>query len=68
MKEHDDDFGFDEDCEQQWRSYLSHFRQHVYPMFQEFGVSFDSALQCWFVNRLHNALTDDNAGNKPWET
>jgi hypothetical protein len=68
MSEQDEDFGFGEDCEQQWRSYLHHFQRHVYPMFEDFGVSFDAALTCWFVNRLRNALPDDNAGNKPWES
>lgn len=61
------DFGFDEQAEQDWRDYLNHFKRHVYPMFQEFGVSFDSALTCWFVNRLRNAILDNNAGDEPWK-
>lgn len=68
MTVEDEDFGFDEECEQEWRSYLRHFRTHVFPMFQEEGVSFDAALTCWFVNRLRNALPDEDAGNKPWES
>jgi hypothetical protein len=65
--ERDDDFGFDEDAEREWRGYLSHFRDNVYPMFRDFGVSFDAALTCWFVNRLRNAIPDDDAGNDPWK-
>ena len=65
--EKDDDFGFNEDMEQQWITYLRHFRDHVYPMFERFDVSFDAALTCWFVNRLRNAIPDDDAGNDPWK-
>lgn len=63
----DPDFGFSEDCEQQWRAYLAHFHEHVWPMFREFGYSADTALTTWFVNRLRNAMPDDDAGNEPWQ-
>lgn len=62
-----DDFGFNEQDEQAWRDYLSHFKAHVFPMFQEMGVGLDAALTCWFVNRLRNAIPDDDAGNEPWQ-
>jgi hypothetical protein len=35
-------------------------------MFREMGYSQDTALTTWFVNRLRNALPDDDAGNEPW--
>lgn len=63
----DTDFGFTEECEQAWRAYLAHFWEHVYPMFEERGFSRDAALVTWFVNRLRNALPDDDAGNEPWK-
>ena len=65
-QDRDPEFGFDEKCEQSWRAYLAHFMEHVYPMFEEFGFSRDAALTTWFVNRLRNALPDDDAGNEPW--
>ena len=65
MPDDDEGFGFEEATEQAWRSYLAHFREQVYPMFQEYGVSFDAALTCWFVNRLRNAIPDTDAGNDP---
>jgi hypothetical protein len=69
MANRDDTFNFDEECEREWRVYLAHFRKDVYPMFAEFGVSFDAVLTCWFVNRLRNAIPnlDNDAGNEPWQ-
>ena len=65
-QQRDPDFGFDEECEAAWRAYLAHFWAHVYPMFEEYGFSRYEALTTWFVNRLRNALPDDDAGNEPW--
>lgn len=62
----DPDFGFDEACETAWVTYLAHFDEHVWPLFRERGFSRDTALTTWFINRLRNAIPDDDAGNEPW--
>lgn len=62
----EEDFGFDEKTELAWRFYLKHFSENVFPIFAEHNVSFDAALTCWFVNRLRNAIPDDDVGNEPW--
>lgn len=62
---YDPDFGFNEECEQAWRGYLNHFYTYIYPMFAEHGISKDTALSCWFINRLRNAIPDDNISNGP---
>lgn len=52
-----------------WRQYLNAWERDVYrPLFKARGISRDAALTCWFVNRLRNALPDDNAGNDPSES
>lgn len=61
-----DEWEFPEDCERSWRGYLKHFREEIFPMFQENGVSFDTALVVWFTNRLRNAIPDHDASNDPW--
>lgn len=63
----DPEFGFTEECEQAWRTYLAHFEEHVWPMFAEMGFSRDTALTTWFVNRLRNTMDDDDVGNEPWK-
>lgn len=56
----------------EWVDYLDKWEWQVYiPLFQKRGISRDAALTCWFVNRLRNALPDDNAGNdidEPWKS
>lgn len=64
---YDPEMDWTEETEGEWRTYLRHFKDNIYPMFQQFNVSFDAALTVWFVNRLRNAIPDDNAGNNPWE-
>lgn len=50
-----------------WNKYLNTWERDVYgPLFAKRGISRDAALTCWFVNRLRNALPDDDAGNEPW--
>ncbi len=50
-----------------WKTYLDRWERDVYaPLFASRGISRDAALTCWFVNRLRNAIPDDDAGNEPW--
>ncbi len=50
-----------------WNKYLDDWERDVYaPLFAPRGISRDAALTCWFVNRLRNAMPDDDAGNEPW--
>jgi hypothetical protein len=54
----------------EWFNYLNQWEEEVYaPLFKPRGISRDAALTCWFVNRLRNAIPDDDAGNdvnEPW--
>lgn len=59
------------ETQQEWNQYLDQWECEVYlPFFAPRGISRDDALTCWFVNRLRNALPDDDAGNdigdEPW--
>ena len=57
----------DTEAVEAWRQYLSDWEEQVYiPLFLPLGVGKDAALTTWFVNRLRNAIPDDNAGNDPW--
>lgn len=48
---------FDEEVERSWRDYLREFRENVWPVMQEFGfTSFETAFQCWLLNRLSNDI------------
>ena len=67
MEKFDPEFGFSEEVEVSWRTYLRHFFTHVYPMFEEHGISRDAALSAWFTNRLRNAMDDDDTSNEPWK-
>ena len=52
----------------EWVRYLDQWEREVYtPLFKARGISRDAALTCWFVNRLRNALPDDDAGSEPWQ-
>lgn len=52
----------------EWVDYLNRWELEVYrPLFEARGISRDAALTCWFVNRLRNAIPDDDAGNEPWK-
>lgn len=51
----------------EWDGYLTRWEDEVYrPLFERRGISRDAALTCWFVNRLRNAIPDDDAGDEPW--
>ncbi len=54
----------------EWFNYLNQWESEVYrPLFQPRWISRDAALTCWFLNRLRNAIPDDDAGNdvkEPW--
>lgn len=52
----DDPVGFDEKTERSWRVYLRHFKEEVYPVFQEHGFTLGEALMNWEINRMKNAL------------
>lgn len=56
-----------EQAQRDWIGYLNRWEIEVYqPLFLPRGISRDAALTCWFVNRLRNAIPDDDAGNEPW--
>lgn len=59
----DEDFGFNEETEQAWVGYLDHFFKWIYPIFERHDISKDAALTTWFINRLRNAIPDDDVGN-----
>jgi hypothetical protein len=48
---------FNEDHERSWRQYLTEFKTKVYPMFQEYGMSFAEALAAWDRNHMHHLMT-----------
>lgn len=56
-----------EECLLEWEQYLADWEAIVYTrLFAPRGISKDAALACWFVNRLRNAIPDEDAGNEPW--
>jgi hypothetical protein len=67
-EEYPDQPVIDEDSKRQWVQYLNAWERDVYgPLFKPRGISRDAALTCWFVNRLRNAIPDDDVGNDPSE-
>lgn len=40
-----------EECEIDWREYLTEWLDKIYPIFKEKGFTQDAALQVWFTNR-----------------
>lgn len=54
----DDPIGFTEEIERSWRIYLAAFKQDVFPMFEEYNMSFDAALNVWELNRMKNAINN----------
>lgn len=51
----DPEFGFDKACEQAWRDYLTHFWEHVYPMFEERGFS---RSDCWDLGQGFTTVSE----------
>jgi hypothetical protein len=51
-----------------WVQYLNQWDREVYDvLFRPREIGRDAALIVWFVNRLRNAIPDDDAGNDPWK-
>lgn len=42
-----------------WRTHLAAFDERIWPMFQSYGYSKDTALMVWFLNDLKNTLDGD---------
>ena len=43
----------------EWNEYLTEFVAEVYPIFEHHGIGLDTALNCWFNNRLYNVLSEN---------
>jgi hypothetical protein len=57
-----------EECLLEWEKYLAEWEDTIYArLFAPRQISKDAALTCWFVNRLRNAIPDEDAGNEPWK-
>ncbi len=65
--DHEPGYSFTDEQRTDWVEYLTHFKDNIYPMFKAFDVSFETALSVWFVNRLRNAIPDNDAGDEPWK-
>lgn len=68
----DDEFAntplLSDEARKDWGTYLDKWEREVYaPLFKDRGIGRDAALTCWFVNRLRNAIPDDDAGDELWK-
>ena len=52
--------------EVEWRGFLSQFREEIFPMFKEHGISFEAALMLWMSNKIVNAVDASNPSDEPW--
>lgn len=46
----------DEGTQENWRRYLIEFEEKIVPIMLSHGYSRDTALICWNLNRLYNAV------------
>lgn len=56
---------------QGWVEYLEAFREQVYPIFENQGVSFEVALQVWWLNRIDNSVAEleaDEEADESWKS
>lgn len=58
MDEPDEAIDFTESAERSWRDFFSDFKEKVYPMFKEQGISYADAIIIWEISRLTNAVTN----------